>query len=82
LENKFSKELIEILTFAWKNLYNEYCDFSVKDLIPKLSFKILKVMEKLHYAYDVIEDELAQELENGRLIRLLLKLNFILQYEE
>ncbi|XP_015509481.2 PAN2-PAN3 deadenylation complex subunit PAN3 isoform X1 [Neodiprion lecontei] len=47
---------------------------SVTDLMPMIGARFYTQLDAVHLRSDVLEDELAKELENGRLFRLLAKL--------
>ncbi|CAG4943066.1 unnamed protein product [Colias eurytheme] len=50
---------------------------SVTDLMPMIGARFYTQVEALERRADVFENQLARELDNGRLLRILLKLSFI-----
>lgn len=73
----YSKELIEFL----EKLGTE--TITVKEIIQNhLGLHLMKELTNLHDCYNTLENETLKEIENGRLFRLLVKLNFIIQKNE
>lgn len=50
---------------------------SVTDLMPMIGARFYTQLDALQAQVDMQEDELAKEMENGRLYRILVKLNSI-----
>jgi len=50
---------------------------SVTDLMPMIGARFYTQLDALQSQIDMQEDELAKEMENGRLYRILVKLNSI-----
>lgn len=50
---------------------------SVSDLMPMIGARFYTQLDALQTQCDMYQDELAKDMENGRLYRLLVKLNFI-----
>lgn len=50
---------------------------SVSDLMPMIGARFYTQLDALQTQCDIYQDELAKDMENGRLYRLLVKLNFI-----
>ncbi|KAI9279488.1 kinase-like domain-containing protein [Umbelopsis sp. AD052] len=50
---------------------------SIDEVISLIGPKILHEIDSAHHHSDFLESELSRELENGRLFRLLMKMNFI-----
>jgi len=75
--SKYSTELVDFVKFLLKE-----DDINISTLISKLALKYVDELSAMHNHIDVVENELAKELENGRLFRLLVKLNFVAQHEE
>ncbi|KAM3589870.1 PAB-dependent poly(A)-specific ribonuclease subunit 3 [Umbelopsis sp. WA50703] len=50
---------------------------SIDEVISLIGPKILHEIDSAHHHSDFLESELSRELENGRLFRLLMKINFI-----
>ncbi|KAL9652047.1 hypothetical protein ABK040_000388 [Willaertia magna] len=76
-ESKISKELNDIIKYLLEEI-----NVDSNQLLMKLAPKLLDEMSILYNQLDFIENELAKELENGRLFRLLVKLNFVAQHED
>ncbi|KAM0524878.1 hypothetical protein ACHAPE_000983 [Trichoderma viride] len=50
---------------------------SIDDFIPGIANHILTTMNQVYHSYDYLHSEMFKELENSRLLRLVLKLGFI-----
>ncbi|CAG8558510.1 17127_t:CDS:10 [Acaulospora morrowiae] len=50
---------------------------SIDDVVTMIGTRILSEVNNVHHHNDFLESELSQELENGRLVRLLCKFGFI-----
>lgn len=73
---KYSQELIDIITYLLQG------EVDINTLISKLAIRYIDELSNAYGYADSLENELAKELENGRLFRILVKLNFVAQHEE
>lgn len=73
----YSSELIQFIKFL-KNKEKK----TISQIIEKICHRILDEMTNLERDVEYLEDELTKELENGRLFRLLVKLNFVFDKPE
>ncbi|EFC39362.1 predicted protein [Naegleria gruberi] len=73
---KYSTELVDFV----KTLLQD--DIDLNKLISNIALRYVDELSTMYNYVDTIENELAKELENGRLFRLLVKLNFVAQHEE
>ena len=55
---------------------------SVVDVLPMVGGRVYTSLERSHNRQDFLEDQLAREVENGRLFRLLAKLGVITERPE
>lgn len=63
--------------FHYSYLFSTTQRRSVTDLMPMIGARFYTQMDALQSLCDMQEDELAKEMENGRLYRILVKLNCI-----
>lgn len=75
--SNYSSELIQFIKYL-KNKEKK----TITQIIEKIVHRILDEMVNLERDVDYLEDELTKELENGRLFRLLVKLNFVFDKPE
>lgn len=54
----------------------------ITDFMPKISFQAFKILDSFAKSSDYYESELSNEIENARLVRLLTKINFIIERPE
>jgi len=74
----FIAPLLYILTFDTRSyLFTTNNRRSVTDLMPMIGARFYTQLDALQSQIDMQEDELAKEMENGRLYRILVKLNSI-----
>ena len=73
--SKYSNEFTKILTTIL--LSTPSLPVSCYDVLSKLSFRLMIELTRAYDSYDNIRNELAKEVENGRLLRLLIKLDMI-----
>jgi len=74
----FIAPLLYLLTFGTLSyLFTTNNRRSVTDLMPMIGARFYTQLDALQSQIDMQEDELAKEMENGRLYRILVKLNSI-----
>jgi len=79
IENVYSEEFVDLV----KYLVSEGEELkSIDDIINMIGSHYHDETVYLYEQNDYLEDELVKELDNGRLLRLLVKLNFAIQYAE
>ncbi|KAH3675937.1 hypothetical protein WICMUC_002233 [Wickerhamomyces mucosus] len=74
-----SSSLKEDLQTALKYLLTNQPNKSIFEFQRIISNKIVKEFEKIQTSADYYEAQLTRELENGRLVRLMTKINFVLE---
>ncbi|XP_035680907.1 PAN2-PAN3 deadenylation complex subunit pan3-like [Branchiostoma floridae] len=86
IQREFLQKAMELVTLNYssdlKNLIlylltNQGRPKSVNDIMPMIGARFYTQLDAAHMRCDVIESELAKEVENGRLFRLLCKLGII-----
>lgn len=75
---EFHSFILRLTGFITNSFSNSYINYpTVDELQYLLSFKAFNYLDQAHIYQDTLENELAKEIDNGRLFHLLLKLGFI-----
>ncbi|EFP09420.1 hypothetical protein CRE_25543 [Caenorhabditis remanei] len=78
IEDNFSIDLRNVIGF----LHNNGSRRTINEIMPMIGGRFFTVMENMQAKSDVLEGELSREMENGRLFRLLSKMNTVLERVE
>lgn len=68
---------LQLIILFFSYLFTTNNRRSVTDLMPMIGARFYTQLDALQSQIDMQEDELAKEMENGRLYRILVKLNSI-----
>ena len=55
---------------------------SINDAMPIIGTRFYTILDNAYTRGDIIENDLAKEIENGRLFRLISKMNIVLERQE
>lgn len=55
---------------------------SINDSMPLIGARFYTILDNSYTRGDIIENELSKEIENGRLFRLICKMNIVLERQE
>lgn len=75
IDENFSLDLRNVIGF----LHNNGTRKTINEIMPMIGGRFFTVMENMQAKSDVLEGELSREMENGRLLRLLAKMNTVLE---
>lgn len=75
IDENFSIDLRNVIGF----LHNNGTRKTINEIMPMIGGRFFTVMENMQAKSDVLEGELSREMENGRLLRLLAKMNTVLE---
>ncbi|UMM24461.1 hypothetical protein L5515_004686 [Caenorhabditis briggsae] len=75
IDENFSIDLRNVIGF----LHNNGSRKTINEIMPMIGGRFFTVMENMQAKTDVLEGELSREMENGRLLRLLAKMNTVLE---
>uniref|UniRef100_A0A1I7UHN0 PAN2-PAN3 deadenylation complex subunit PAN3 n=1 Tax=Caenorhabditis tropicalis TaxID=1561998 RepID=A0A1I7UHN0_9PELO len=78
IEDNFSMDLRNVIGF----LHNNGTRKTINEIMPMIGGRFFTVMESMQSKSDLMEAELSKELENGRLFRLIAKMNTVLERVE
>ncbi|EGT33770.1 hypothetical protein CAEBREN_06531 [Caenorhabditis brenneri] len=78
IEEHFSIDLRNVIGF----LHNNGTRKTINEVMPMIGGRFFTVMENMQAKCDVYEAELTREMENGRLFRLVAKMNTVLERVE
>lgn len=82
IENVYSEELIDMIKYLISENDEEEEWKNIDDVVAMLATRYQEENVAMYQQNDYLEDELVKEMDNGRLLRLLVKLNFAVQYAE
>lgn len=78
IEDTYSMDLRNVIGF----LHNNSTRKTINEIMPMIGGRFFTVMENMQAKTDVLEAELSREMENGRLFRLVAKMNTVLERVE
>jgi len=55
---------------------------NINDSMPIIGARFYTILDNAYIRGDIIENDLSNEIENGRLFRLICKLNIVLERQE
>jgi PAB-dependent poly(A)-specific ribonuclease subunit 3 len=55
---------------------------SINDAMPIIGTRFYTIIDNAYIRGDIIENDLSKEIENGRLFRLITKMNIVLERQE
>jgi len=76
ISHKYSVELVQVIQYL---LFDNQLE-DISQVSSRIAHRLCEELSHTHMYSDMIENELAKELENGRLLRLLLKMNYIWEH--
>lgn len=76
----YSADMKNLITFLL--VTNQQGRRSINEIMPMIGARFYAQLEQLQVRNDILETELTKELENGRLFRLLCKLNTVVERPE
>lgn len=78
IEQHYSPDLKNVVKFLYSaNKSSNMKHVSINEIMPMIGARFYVQLEHMQLKNDVLEDELAKEMENGRLFRVLCKLNTV-----
>lgn len=78
IEQHYSPDLKNVVKFLYSaNKNSSVKHISINEIMPMIGARFYVQLEHMQLKNDMLEDELAKEMENGRLFRILSKLGTV-----